>query len=107
MSLLTAAPRSSTYTLSLPDALPICCRSLDELKAADWLGAFRGRLTPDQLRAVEREAPERIDLPSNWSGVSRPRKDRKSTRLNSSHLGISYAVFRLKKTKKMLQALRH
>src|ERR1039458_10477715 len=29
----------------------------------------------------------------------RPRRDRKSTRLNSSHLGISYAVFCLKKNK--------
>src|SRR5471030_3420218 len=31
-------------------------------------------------------------------GLSHPR-DRKSTRLNSSHLGISYAVFCLKKKK--------
>src|SRR5438045_7113128 len=31
----------------------------------------------------------------------RVRGDRKSTRLNSSHLGISYAVFCLKKKKKM------
>src|SRR5215831_19812513 len=30
----------------------------------------------------------------------RPHRDRKSTRLNSSHLGISYAVFCLKKKKK-------
>src|SRR5262245_62859159 len=30
----------------------------------------------------------------------RRRSDRKSTRLNSSHLGISYAVFCLKKKKK-------
>src|SRR5262245_64288546 len=30
----------------------------------------------------------------------RCREDRKSTRLNSSHLGISYAVFCLKKKKK-------
>src|SRR5436853_1972704 len=29
-------------------------------------------------------------------------RDRKSTRLNSSHLGISYAVFCLKKKRKML-----
>src|SRR5437899_4960812 len=29
-----------------------------------------------------------------------PKRDRKSTRLNSSHLGISYAVFCLKKKKK-------
>src|SRR5262245_62423100 len=37
------------------------------------------------------------------SGRTRPcprRRDRKSTRLNSSHLGISYAVFCLKKKKK-------
>src|SRR5947209_14263860 len=32
--------------------------------------------------------------------VSRPRTDRKSTRLNSSHANISYAVFCLKKKKK-------
>src|SRR5205814_10431559 len=31
-----------------------------------------------------------------------PQKDRKSTRLNSSHLGISYAVFCLKKKKEIL-----
>src|SRR5215472_6943154 len=34
-------------------------------------------------------------------GVSRPGLDRKSTRLNSSHLGISYAVFCLKKKRKI------
>src|SRR5262245_64872502 len=33
-------------------------------------------------------------------GRRRPVEDRKSTRLNSSHLGISYAVFCLKKKKK-------
>src|SRR5438045_6133825 len=32
-------------------------------------------------------------------------RDRKSTRLNSSHLGISYAVFCLKKKKKTLSEL--
>src|SRR5437899_3679718 len=34
-------------------------------------------------------------------GSSPPSQDRKSTRLNSSHLGISYAVFCLKKKKKL------
>src|SRR5262245_65088725 len=33
-------------------------------------------------------------------GRDQPPRDRKSTRLNSSHLGISYAVFCLKKKKK-------
>src|SRR5256885_12660071 len=35
-----------------------------------------------------------------WYGATRARGDRKSTRLNSSHLVISYAVFCLKKKKK-------
>src|SRR5258705_1338286 len=42
-------------------------------------------------------------------GDVRARRDRKSTRLNSSHLGISYAVFCLKKKEHTseLQSLRH
>src|SRR5947199_3725678 len=35
--------------------------------------------------------------PSVWPWSAWSRSDRKSTRLNSSHLGISYAVFCLKK----------
>src|SRR5690625_5603148 len=41
-----------------------------------------------------------------WEGLgyySRARKDRKSTRLNSSHVAISYAVFCLKKKKQQHQ----
>src|SRR6476659_11114143 len=44
-------------------------------------------------------APERVE--EGLGPLARPlRGDRKSTRLNSSHLGISYAVFCLKKKKK-------
>src|SRR5437899_1949955 len=43
-------------------------------------------------------------IPINVSAFSFVPKDRKSTRLNSSHLGISYAVFCLKK-KKLLHAI--
>src|ERR1039458_10749926 len=40
----------------------------------------------------------RLELPLPGQGrASHARADRKSTRLNSSHLGISYAVFCLKK----------
>src|SRR5436853_5296350 len=39
----------------------------------------------------------RMMIPGRAQGGT---KDRKSTRLNSSHLGISYAVFCLKKKKK-------
>jgi ATP-dependent helicase HrpB len=40
------------------------CRSFDELRRADWLGALQGKLTHAQRQAVEREAPERIAVPS-------------------------------------------
>src|SRR5205814_10025476 len=41
-----------------------------------------------------------VRSPARKPGHRRHRGDRKSTRLNSSHLGISYAVFCLKKKKK-------
>src|SRR5256885_16240663 len=69
------------YTLSLHDALPIYDHE---------------------------DAPHPEDLSTRSAGVSpRPRRhdgDRKSTRLNSSHLVISYAVFCLKKKKKNIHS---
>src|SRR2546427_5895540 len=70
------------YTLSLHDALPIC---------------LSRRLPQDRRHAghetcrAPRIRPRRL---------SRRARDRKSTRLNSSHSQISYAVFCLKKKKK-------
>src|ERR1035438_10645697 len=56
-------------------------------------GILRVELYP-QLRARRCQVGLLID-----------RRDRKSTRLNSSHLGISYAVFCLKKKKKLGQSV--
>src|SRR5690606_41058938 len=42
----------------------------------------------------------RVDTPQAGYAYGGPRLDRKSTRLNSSHVKISYAVFCLKKKKK-------
>src|SRR5256885_15195222 len=67
------------YTLSLHDALPICRLG----NVSFWLcGRQRSRSNASHMRH------------------STPMADRKSTRLNSSHLVISYAVFCLKKKKK-------
>src|SRR2546427_12672915 len=79
------------YTLSLHDALPI-----------SPLGAriTTPRSTPG-VREPDRTA-SRTRSNAAWRGKSAavmPR-DRKSTRLNSSHSQISYAVFCLKKKKK-------
>src|SRR5207244_7017093 len=54
------------------------------------------------IAAVERETPDAVLLdlmmPGGPDGLIRSSRDRKSTRLNSSHQIISYAVFCLKKT---------
>src|ERR1035438_8687786 len=50
---------------------------------------FRSGRGPAWRPGSEKESPARTRWPS--------RRDRKSTRLNSSHLGTSYAVFCLKK----------
>src|SRR5207302_9931470 len=44
--------------------------------------------------------PGRLRSPSRRARAARRQGDRKSTRLNSSHVKISYAVFCLKKKKK-------
>src|SRR2546430_10899784 len=64
------------YTLSLHDALPIC---------------------QQRQRSQDRQGKESVQHPHH---VTWCEKDRKSTRLNSSHSQISYAVFCLKKKKK-------
>src|SRR3712207_7280204 len=80
------------YTLSLHDALPISDRDRDGGRGADRSG--RGRAA--RAGRPARPAP----APGDRSG--RAREDRKSTRLNSSHANISYAVFCLKKKRNEL-----
>src|SRR5690242_21354243 len=60
------------YTLSLHDALPIWALTGGATPGEGWWRWLVGRIAP---------------------------RDRKSTRLNSSHMSISYAVFCLKKKK--------
>src|SRR5690554_8044711 len=66
------------YTLSLHDALPICSSLV--FCCAVWVRAGDCAAATHLRRSKHR--------------------DRKSTRLNSSHVRISYAVFCLKKKKK-------
>src|SRR2546430_3950673 len=57
------------------------------------------------ISADEREAGRRAILNFGFDLDRAPHQDRKSTRLNSSHSQISYAVFCLKKKKKQELAL--
>src|SRR5256885_14850898 len=71
------------YTLSLHDALPIC------------------RVARRSRRLVVKPPASKGDK------IPTRRRDRKSTRLNSSHLVISYAVFCLKKKKQTYHIIKY
>src|SRR3712207_8730598 len=82
------------YTLSLHDALPISVIGPRNCTQADLNGPSFPR--PATSRRIL-GAPQ---LSTASTAKRRPfRSDRKSTRLNSSHANISYAVFCLKKKK--------
>src|SRR5437868_12923714 len=56
---------------------------------------------PHRQRAAQRAEPAcRVELPGLPRPAVKDARDRKSTRLNSSHVSISYAVFCLKKKKR-------
>src|SRR5690606_40993152 len=92
-SLFTATPTDYISTLSLHDALPIFI--------------LHQPFQPIHEEDNHSLAPSAPSYPSDWSAkpgkfrrISREKsRDRKSTRLNSSHVKISYAVLCLKKKK--------
>src|SRR5207244_12724693 len=108
LSFLLHAPSTLEYSpLSLHDALPISewpphpARLFSALVAACHETRM-GEGIREALQWLERLGPPCINAPAG----SQPDKvmsfvptDRKSTRLNSSHQIISYAVFCLKKTR--------
>src|SRR5690625_6745419 len=79
------------YTLSLHDALPIFDL---EVNAAKAVKADQTLSSPEKIL--------KIIMGQNQHELRKEKmieEDRKSTRLNSSHVAISYAVFCLKKKK--------
>src|SRR5206468_11830421 len=106
-SLFHDPSRPEIYTLSLHDALPIFGRGWTQ-------PGGRPHAEPEALRragAAAKGATLYVSLePCSHFGKSPPcadaviaAGDRKSTRLNSSHDQISYAVFCLKKKKEQQQ----
>src|SRR5438067_7016111 len=89
---MTDTATTDISTLSLHDALPI----------SDFAAGRPLQMQfDDRLRRFGRGAVDvRHFRPAGGVGAARGGKlDRKSTRLNSSHVSISYAVFCLKKKK--------
>src|SRR5205814_10050461 len=94
---------SSYSYLHHPDPPSFPTRRSSDLKRVDACrlpSSLVARRTPSSLlRPPSHATAHRPACPgaASWTPSS---VDRKSTRLNSSHLGISYAVFCLKKKKK-------
>src|SRR5690606_39489679 len=101
------SPSAHTNTLSLHDALPILCHPTETIKASigDYGTGFAVSLVRagDILKLLHEMRPadtyEELDvryeefLLQETFTQKVPLIDRKSTRLNSSHVKISYAVF--------------
>src|SRR5690242_21403266 len=79
------------YTLSLHDALPIFGDREMVITAKS-----KARQSSPAFLALSSEKDNLVDAMASIIG-----QDRKSTRLNSSHMSISYAVFCLKKKNKL------
>src|SRR5699024_11684445 len=92
---ISTSPPSLLYTLSLHDALPIFMISI-------FNNAIASKKTNRKITLSEKKLTKYF--PPDYSQeqmekVIETLLDRKSTRLNSSHVSISYAVFCLKKKK--------
>src|SRR5437762_8241560 len=88
----TDTATTEIYTLSLHDALPILMAPPAAPAAAPAESKKKDEKPAEDEKKKEEEALAGLG--------ARPLLDRKSTRLNSSHRCISYAVFCLKKKKK-------
>src|SRR5699024_12725303 len=99
---LDVPSRSPRYPLSLHDALPISPIVSKTLAGPITIKLARA---PDVRHRGRVEGASTIDAPDQQTSEHRidgTQRDRKSTRLNSSHVSISYAVFCLKKKTKAI-----
>src|SRR5205085_8007719 len=97
----TNTATTEIYTLSLHDALPILpetqVEQAPDVEAVVDAPALMG--VPDLAHHVVIEELALAQRRREERALDERRQDRKSTRLNSSHSQISYAVFCLKKKK--------
>src|SRR5690625_5653327 len=92
---------SRLYALSLHDALPIWLSlPLPRWPDLSYANRFQNTKSAGQRRfSVLSGVADQFVRPHRTRFSPGGRRDRKSTRLNSSHVAISYAVFCLKKKK--------
>src|SRR2546427_7899748 len=85
-------------TVRFSSKRPVCRHNRPISAHSQGVGSLRASITI-LVRRLESRARRRREVPSG-SARRNISRDRKSTRLNSSHSQISYAVFCLKKKKK-------
>src|SRR5438105_9302536 len=100
--MLQRPPRSTLFPYTTLFRSPVCIGSTPGIREA----LLQFAVTVNRLVVI---APEQMNVSGGKQRLLQPRtggcslaQDRKSTRLNSSHEWISYAVFCLKKKKKMI-----
>src|SRR3712207_7552544 len=95
------------YTLSLHDALPILQSPLRSREVDQNLHIGPAIPLAREIRGFQAGSGRSIRRGPVWcvARIRLSRKDRKSTRLNSSHANISYAVFCLKKKDRQMHHL--
>src|SRR5437870_9667920 len=92
----TVTPPTQIYTLSLHDALPISYDSAHDQRVTATVYVPKRFAAPHPAVILVAGSGGHKDT----DYLDDRRVDRKSTRLNSSHVAISYAVFCLKKKKR-------
>src|SRR5207249_6970417 len=103
---ITPTAPTGLSTLSLHDALPISevnAKAVDVAGSDHELVRLKGKAEFRSLgKRYGKDTPRAAALVSQLTAeqLGALEQDRKSTRLNSSHVSISYAVFCLKKKKK-------
>src|SRR5438132_6735324 len=95
-------PPTELYPLSLHDALPISAHG-----PSTRTSPAASSLPPPRTASTSSGSTTRSTTSRTCAKPFAAAEDRKSTRLNSSHTVISYAVFCLKKKKKKLKIETH
>src|SRR5690606_41014475 len=107
ISSLHASPSSLLFPLSLHDALPIFLNYFSAVALGFFglgndlgLAGRGGAAITSSVASRPSPTTATVTVPPLTNSPNSTCSDRKSTRLNSSHVKISYAVFCLKKKKK-------
>src|SRR5207253_10960479 len=91
------SPPPGLCTLSLHDALPICGNVTITAAATDDVAVASVQFQLDGANLGTPDATAPYSITWDTSKALWRLEDRKSTRLNSSHVAITYAVFCMKK----------